>query len=168
MLRDPFEHAALVQRIQSECFAEDIEPPADSLGWTEEELHAFFESGGDELPLRFAETPGVPVRIIPAGMRARVFVISDMHCDHPQNFGWIQQRLPASSSGCFDVCVCCGDVSDNLGVLRQALGVLRARFDEVFFTPGNHELWVRKEPPGTTSLDRIETVRRLCQEKRVR
>ena len=90
MLRDPFEHAALVQRIQSECFAEDIEPPADSLGWTEEELHAFFESGGDELPLRFAETPGVPVRIIPAGMRARVFVISDMHCDHAQNFGWIQ------------------------------------------------------------------------------
>lgn len=82
---------------------------------------------------------------------------------------WIRHKLPATHDGALDVCVCCGDVSDSLDTLRQVLELLKQRFDEVLFTPGNHELWVgRHQPEGATSLDRLAAVRKLCDELSVR
>lgn len=43
-----------------------------------------------------------------------------------------------------DVLVVSGDVSDELAALEAALGTLASRFGAVFYTPGNHELWVRE------------------------
>jgi len=167
-MRNPTAHAALVHNLQSMHFAGDIDPPAEACGWSKNELISFFESGGEELPLRYPDTPSVAVVTMPAGVRARIFLISDMHCDHASNLSWMKQRLPDAKRGCFDVCICSGDVSDNLDILRQVLDLLRGRFDEVLFTPGNHELWASKDPAGKTSLDRLESICALCDEARVR
>ena len=43
-----------------------------------------------------------------------------------------------------DVLIVSGDVSESLPALEEALTVLTARFGAVFYTPGNHELWVRE------------------------
>jgi hypothetical protein len=159
--RDGAAHAALVHRLQVDHFAEDIEPPAEARHWSQDELTAFFESGGEACPLR-CEALDVQVVRMPSGRRARAFLISDMHCDHAQNLEWMRDRLPPRKPGCFDVVVCCGDVSDNLDILRRVLVLLRSRFDEVLFTPGNHELWANTDPAGSTSLDRLDTIRQLC------
>lgn len=159
--RDGAAHAALVQRLQVEHFAEDIEPPPEARLWSQDELTAFFESGGEARPLR-CSTLDVQVVRMPSGRRARAFLISDMHCDHAQNLDWMRDHLPPRKPDCFDVVVCCGDVSDNLDILRRVLVLLRSRFNEVLFTPGNHELWANRDPDGSTSLHRLETVRQLC------
>ena len=36
----------LVTQLQNEYFCDDVEPPAEAFGWTEEKLKDFFESGG--------------------------------------------------------------------------------------------------------------------------
>ena len=50
----------------------------------------------------------------------------------------------------FDVCIVCGDVSDDIKLLTRTLEILRRQFDEVMFVVGNHDLWVR---------DRLKTSR---------
>ena len=77
-----------------------------------------------------------------AGLHVRVFSISDIHVDHPSNLAWIKSMLPERADGCFDVCLCPGDVSDKLPLLREVLRTLKERFSEVVFTAGNHDLWV--------------------------
>ena len=46
-----------VLEIRAELFAEDIEPPALTELWTEQELRAFFESGGASLPAHAIPPP---------------------------------------------------------------------------------------------------------------
>jgi hypothetical protein len=81
-------------------------------------------------------------------------------CADAVNLQWLKAKLPDRAPGAFDVCLCAGDVSDNLDVLKEALAVLTARFNETFFVAGNHDLWVRPPPINdgrpsfTTSLDR--------------
>lgn len=43
--------------------------------------------------------------------------------------------------------------------------MLKDRFDEVFYTAGNHDLWVPMTPVGDqaqSSLQRLEQVKQLC------
>ena len=53
------------------------------------------------------------------GKPCRVFVISDVHTDAPANLDWLHSRCrravaTAGPGGVVDVCVCAGDISDNL------------------------------------------------------
>ena len=45
-LQSTAQHAALVERLQDEFLASDLEPPADSIKWTSETLSQWFEDGG--------------------------------------------------------------------------------------------------------------------------
>lgn len=54
--RKLMERAALLA-IQSECYAEDVPLPEDASGWSDAEVRAYFESGGDEVPLRRPPPP---------------------------------------------------------------------------------------------------------------
>ena len=38
----------LVAALQAEYFTDDVEPPAEAFGWSEDRLREFFESGGDD------------------------------------------------------------------------------------------------------------------------
>ena len=48
---------AEIQDIQAECMAEDIDITDQMTGWTREQVTAFFESGGTQLPGSAAATP---------------------------------------------------------------------------------------------------------------
>ena len=89
----------------------------------------------------------------------RIFALSDIHVDYPANMSWLQALAPAHYA--HDVLILAGDVSDDLDKLRTALTHVRATFAEVFFVPGNHELWVRR---GETddSMVKFQQILALC------
>lgn len=55
-----------------------------------------------------------------------------------------------------------GDIADRIETIAETLSVLRARFRHVFYTPGNHELWVRDG--GGDSLEKMRRIVALCDE----
>eukprot|EP00747_Dinoflagellata_sp_TGD_P120576 gnl/TRDRNA2_/TRDRNA2_173275_c2_seq8.p1 gnl/TRDRNA2_/TRDRNA2_173275_c2~~gnl/TRDRNA2_/TRDRNA2_173275_c2_seq8.p1 ORF type:complete len:540 (+),score=113.69 gnl/TRDRNA2_/TRDRNA2_173275_c2_seq8:109-1728(+) len=102
----------------------------------------------------------------------RIWAVSDIHTDYDENL----QRLKALSSYRNDILLLAGDVSHKPNRLRETLQVLREKFAEVFFCPGNHDLWLS---PGTKrkpeeadncadSLEKLALVERICAEEKVR
>jgi 3',5'-cyclic AMP phosphodiesterase CpdA len=57
-----------------------------------------------------------------------------------------------------DTLILAGDVSDNLDILRRCIEALARRFRHVLFVPGNHELWVWREPAMADSCEKFEAV----------
>jgi 3',5'-cyclic AMP phosphodiesterase CpdA len=80
----------------------------------------------------------------------RVFVVSDLHTDYPDNMEWVRQ-LPAEvgarrgEEGAVDALVVAGDVAETRDNFARTMAVLRERFGAVFYVPGNHDLWLRRE-----------------------
>ena len=89
----------------------------------------------------------------------RIFAISDVHADYPQNMALLQ-ALPGREHQ-RDTLLLAGDVTDNLATLTRVLQHLRDHFAHVFFVPGNHELWVRGGESGD-SVAKFERIMRLC------
>lgn len=89
----------------------------------------------------------------------RILAISDLHTDFREN-KWLLEQLP---SGVFqrDILIAAGDISDNLDTLHSSLALLRSKFRQVFYVPGNHELWVRRG--ASTSVEKFYRVLELCQ-----
>jgi len=90
----------------------------------------------------------------------RIFAVSDLHTDFAEN----RRRLEQVSSISYlrDVLVVAGDIADDLKVIDWTLRKLRSRFSQVFYVPGNHELWVRNEK--CDSVEKFRQVLRLCDE----
>jgi predicted phosphodiesterase len=89
----------------------------------------------------------------------RVFALSDIHVDYQANMAWIQALSSVEYTN--DALILAGDVSDDLHKLQTALTALCAKFAQVFFVPGNHELWVRrKECPD--SMAKFWRILELC------
>lgn len=89
----------------------------------------------------------------------RVFALSDVHVDYQANMSWLQALSPTHYGD--DALILAGDVSDDLHKLRAALTRVRATFAEVFFVPGNHELWVRRGE-GPDSMAKFWQILELC------
>ena len=94
----------------------------------------------------------------------RIFAISDLHTDIRENRDALR-RAPMGGHR-DDVLIVAGDVADSETVLRETLELLAERFREVFFVPGNHELWVRGEERD--SLEKFRAVLRVCDQAGVR
>ena len=67
----------------------------------------------------------------------RLLAIADLHLRHAENREALA-RLPAHPG---DWLIVAGDVGETEAHLRFAWSVLRPRFSELFWVPGNHELW---------------------------
>jgi UDP-2,3-diacylglucosamine pyrophosphatase LpxH len=89
----------------------------------------------------------------------RVFTLSDLHVDYQENMAWIQALSSREYTN--DTLILAGDVSHDLHKLQAALAALRARFAQVFFVPGNHELWIRQQE-CTDSMAKFWRVIELC------
>jgi len=83
-----------IHHIRSECFAEDIKVPPMAKTWSEEEVRAFFESGGKQWPTR-----GTPSKVsnpggldIPATKAAR----TKTRADGPSESTRVSEGLPKS------------------------------------------------------------------------
>ncbi len=89
----------------------------------------------------------------------RIFAISDVHADSPQNMALIQGF--SGTDHLRDTLMLAGDVTDDFARLTRVLGDFREKFAHVFFVPGNHEIWVRRGQPGD-SVAKFERILRLC------
>lgn len=98
--------------------------------------------------------------------QGRIWALSDIHTDHAENLEWIRS-LEQDGRYAKDTLLLAGDVSDKNEVLRETLASLAASFATVFFVPGNHDLWVRRESEES-SLDKLAAVLALCSELGVR
>lgn len=94
----------------------------------------------------------------------RIYAISDLHTDFRENRETLERAVGDGHRG--DALIVAGDVADSEAVLRETLELLVSRFAEVFFVPGNHELWVRGEE--RTSVDKFQAVLRVCTQVGVR
>lgn len=90
----------------------------------------------------------------------RIFALSDLHIDHPDNRRWLGGL--SSTDHVDDALILAGDVSDNLASLAWCFATLAERFRRVMFVPGNHDLWAYRDPGETDSFDRLATVDRLA------
>jgi predicted phosphodiesterase len=88
----------------------------------------------------------------------RIFAVSDLHADIRANREALYRAPLAGYQE--DALIVAGDVADREEVLRDTLSLLKSRFREVFFVPGNHELWVRGE--SRDSMEKFEAVLALC------
>jgi Icc-related predicted phosphoesterase len=86
----------------------------------------------------------------------RVFALSDIHIDFAVNARWIDNLSAADYTA--DVLILAGDVTDILKSLEWCLGLLAARFRKVLFVPGNHDLWVTRDPQEKTSLQKFDQI----------
>src|SRR3954447_18002210 len=89
----------------------------------------------------------------------RIFAVSDLHADFRENRRLLE-RIPAGEHR-GDALIVAGDVADSLQVVTDVLGELRERYAELFFVPGNHELWLRAEPRD--SLEKFHAVLAACR-----
>ena len=97
--------------------------------------------------------------------RRRVFAVSDVHTDVSENMVWVESLCTTAYQN--DVLICAGDIADDLEILERTLVAFKRRFAEVFYTPGNHELWVMQQDRDkgiTCSLQKLEAIFELCAE----
>ncbi|GAA2529636.1 metallophosphoesterase [Pilimelia columellifera] len=72
----------------------------------------------------------------PAG--GSLLAISDLHVAYAENRAVLDRLRPTSDE---DWLIVAGDVGERFADIEGALKVLRTRFGQVIWTPGNHELW---------------------------
>lgn len=89
----------------------------------------------------------------------RIFAVSDLHVDLQQNWAWFEALSPFDYQDA--ALILAGDLTDNLDKLRSTLFLASQKFVQVFFVPGNHELWVRNSR-GSDSIAKFWQVIQLC------
>ena len=89
----------------------------------------------------------------------RIFAISDIHVDYAENMAWVQRLSELEYVD--DALLVAGDVSHDMDKLEQALAALRGKFREVFFVPGNHDLWLIRTP-FRDSIEKFRHLLRRC------
>jgi predicted phosphodiesterase len=90
----------------------------------------------------------------------RIFAVSDVHADYDANAKWVSDL--SSWDHRDDILILAGDVTDSLPLLGSCLRKFVARFRKVLYVPGNHELWMRHDTGGRTSLDKFAQVIDVC------
>jgi len=94
----------------------------------------------------------------------RLFALSDIHVDYAENRNWIGAL---SNSDFRDAAlILAGDATHDLDRLRWAFGALQGKFAEVFFVPGNHELWLL-QTSCRDSIDKFHRTLDLCESEGV-
>ncbi|XP_059647239.1 uncharacterized protein LOC132293683 isoform X2 [Cornus florida] len=74
---------------------------------------------------------------------SRVFVLSDLHTDYSENMTWVKGLSTIEHKK--DVLLVAGDVAETYNYFVLTMSLLKDRFDNVFYVPGNHDLWCREK-----------------------
>jgi predicted phosphodiesterase len=90
----------------------------------------------------------------------RIFALSDIHADYAENRAWVHRLSAADYLG--DALILAGDISHDLQILADVLGVLRSKFKHLVFVPGNHDLWLRGGK-HKNSLERFRVILDMCR-----
>ena len=95
----------------------------------------------------------------------RVFTISDLHLDYPENTAWVQGLSSVDYKT--DALIVSGDISDKMAVIQKGLTYFQHRFMEVVYVPGNHEFWIR-DNGFSDSMDKFQVILDVCKKMGVR
>jgi 3',5'-cyclic AMP phosphodiesterase CpdA len=91
---------------------------------------------------------------------ARLLCISDLHVANPRNRAFVERIEPSPD----DWLVVAGDVGETVAHVEWALGLLRGRFRQLVWVPGNHELWtVPADPVDLRGEDRYRHLVDVCR-----
>ena len=90
----------------------------------------------------------------------QIFALSDLHIDNQINHLWV--GFISDTVYLKDTLIIGGDISDDLEKLKSTLSSLRRKFHNIFFLPGNHELWV-KNNEFNDSFEKFEIIMDLCK-----
>ncbi len=98
----------------------------------------------------------------------RIFAISDIHADFEENRQWLDNLSLFDYQN--DFLILAGDITDLLPLFKKTLTNLRKRFQEVFFVPGNHDLWILRDrnPIMKNSLEKLDFIRSIATDCGVR
>ncbi len=77
---------------------------------------------------------------------ANIWLISDIHCDYGANYQIIKNLSPTLYRE--DVLLVAGDVAHRNALVIDVLSILRQKFRQIFFVPGNHDLWIVEDKFG--------------------
>src|SRR5262249_40482930 len=89
------------------------------------------------------------------------FAVSDLHVDHAANAQWVAALSRQDYTD--DILILAGDVSDSLGQIEENLNALAMRFNKVLYVPGNHEMWVIRNPELEDSIAKFAEVCRIVR-----
>ena len=94
----------------------------------------------------------------------RVFAVSDLHTDYREN----REIVAGFPKGEYDrdALIVAGDIAHRVEIIEDTLSRLLDRFAEVFYVPGNHDLWVG-EGEGD-SMSKFYRILDLCGRMGVR
>ncbi|MEV4708812.1 metallophosphoesterase [Actinoplanes sp. NPDC049316] len=99
-------------------------------------------------------------------MTGTLYAVSDLHVAYAENRRLVEGLRPASPQ---DWLIVAGDVAEVFGHVEATLRLLRSRFAEVIWAPGNHELWTHpKDPVQARGVARYERLVEMCREIGVR
>jgi len=88
----------------------------------------------------------------------RIYAVSDLHTDYKANRLLLEGL--SSSAHRHDTLLLAGDIADHLDSIEETLALLRAKFSQLFYMPGNHELGVRAVEYD--SLEKLARVLEIC------
>jgi len=91
----------------------------------------------------------------------KVYCISDLHTDYKHNMQWWEDH-PLVSEDHHNILIIAGDISHNLTTLRKTLRIATLVYNDVFFIPGNHDLWCFGE--YKSSIEKLKAVLSVCDE----
>ena len=94
----------------------------------------------------------------------RLFAVSDIHVASAGNWEWMQNLSDTAYQR--DALIVAGDASEDLNALEAALKLLHGKFGTVFFTPGNHDLWLSRADVAAgipDSLSKIHAIHSICE-----
>ncbi len=94
----------------------------------------------------------------------KVFTVSDLHVEYEENYKWILDL--SKSDFREDSLIVAGDISENTDLLKGVFEALKNRFQDVFFVPGNHDLWVRNNG-YSSSIEKYWNIKDIADEFQV-
>lgn len=95
----------------------------------------------------------------------RLFLVSDLHVNTKENWLWLEQLSTTEFKE--DALIVAGDVCEDLETVEAALKLLCSKFAKVWFTPGNHDLWLTPEDRRAgckDSMAKLEEILEICKE----
>jgi predicted phosphodiesterase len=94
-------------------------------------------------------------------MPGSLFAVSDLHISWTANQRIVDELRPESRD---DWLIVAGDVGETFGDIEKVLRLLRRRYANVIWTPGNHELWTHdRDPVQLRGNARYHALVRMCR-----
>ncbi|WP_428265151.1 metallophosphoesterase family protein [Haliangium sp.] len=89
----------------------------------------------------------------------KLYAISDIHIGHPENREAFAE-LPAHPD---DWLILAGDIGETARHLAYALNVVKDRFAQVLWVPGNHDLWTVPQRERIRGETKYQALVEICQ-----